>query len=121
MGGGVRPVSSENVSQNSLPLELRIACCWKLLDRIEFMSAIISSSIADESCVFGPMLGEDGAGIWWWRGSRSVSLSRVCLTTSASRRNSVSIGALSSARAARILAKPLVLGYDTLTSHTSIQ
>lgn len=45
-----------------------------------------------------------------WRGSSSISLSRVRRTTSASRRTSVSTGALSSARAALILANPFVFG-----------
>jgi hypothetical protein len=116
-GGGVRLFSSVKFSQNSLPFEFRIACCLKLLERLAPASAMISSSAmpSNDSCV-GPRLGEecvvvvvdiDGRRV----GSRSMSLSRVRRTTSASRRTSVSIGALSSARAARIRAKPLVLGY----------
>ncbi len=117
-GGGVRVFSSVKVSQNSLPFEFRIACCLKLLERPEVASAIISSSAipSNESCVMGPRLGEEcvvvvldmeGRRV----GSRSISLSRVRRITSASRRTSVSIGVLSSARAARIRAKPLVFGY----------
>ena len=120
-GGGVRLLSSENVSQNSFPLELRMACCLKLLERIDDSSTIISSSgmPPKESCVIGPRLGEDCvvvvADIEGCRvGSRSMSLSRVRRTTSASRRNSVSTGALSSARAARIRAKPFVFGFSLL-------
>jgi hypothetical protein len=114
----VRPLSSLKVSQNSLPLELRMACCLKLLERLDDTSAIISSSGMPprESWVIGPRLGEDcvvvvadneGCRV----GSRSISLARVRRTTSASRRNSVSTGASSSARAARIRAKPFVFGY----------
>jgi hypothetical protein len=117
-GGGVRVFSSVKVSQNSLPFEFRIACCLKLLERPVVASDIISSSAmpSNESCVIGPRLGEEcvvvvvdmeGRRV----GSSSISLSRVRRITSASRRTSVSIGALSSARAARIRAKPLVLGY----------
>jgi hypothetical protein len=117
-GGGVRLLSSVKVSQNSLPFEFRIACCLKLLERPAVASSIISSSTIppNESCVTGPKFGEEwvvvvvdmeGRRV----GSRSISLSRVRRTTSASRRTSVSIGALSSARAARIRAKPFVLGY----------
>jgi hypothetical protein len=63
----------------------------------------------------GPRLGEECVVLvvdteGWRVGSRSRSLSRVCRTTSASRRNSVSTGAFSSASANRTLAKPLVLG-----------
>jgi hypothetical protein len=43
-GGGVRLFSSEKVSQNSFPLELRMACCLKLLESPGVTSAIISSS-----------------------------------------------------------------------------
>lgn len=61
-GGGVRPLSSVKVSQNSLPLELRIACCLKLLEspEVAVASAIMSSSgiPSKESCV-GPKLGEE--------------------------------------------------------------
>lgn len=116
-GGGVRLLSSVKVSQNSFPLELRMACCLKLLESPEVASAIISSSgmPSKESCVVGPRLGEecvvfvvdtDGCRV----GSKSMSLSRVCRTTSASRRTSVSTGALSSASANRIRANPFVLG-----------
>jgi len=105
-GGGVRLLSSVKVSQNSLPFELA--------------SSIISSSNMppSESCVTGPKLGDEwvvvvvdmeGRRV----GSSSISLSRVRRTTSASRRTSVSTGVLSSARAARIRAKPFVLGYMT--------
>jgi len=60
-GGGVRPFSSENVSQNSFPLEFRIACCLKLLERPPDRSAMISSSgiPPNESCVIGTRLGEE--------------------------------------------------------------
>lgn len=112
-GGGVRLLSSLNVSQNSLPLEFRIACCLKLLDSPVDMSAIMSSSgmPSKDSCV-GPKFGEEWfVDIEWCRGSRSMSLSLVRRTTSASRRTSVSIGVLSSAKAARIRAKVFVLGY----------
>jgi hypothetical protein len=117
-GGGVRLFSSVNVSQNSFPLEFRIACCLKLLERPDDTSAIISSSgmPSNESCVVGPRLGDEcvvvlvdneGCRV----SSRSISLSRVWRTTSASRRTSVSTGVLSSARAALIRANPFVLGY----------
>jgi len=116
-GGGVRLLSSVKVSQNSLPFEFRIACCLKLLERPVISSIISSSNISPkESCVTGPRFGEEwvvvvvdmeGRRV----GSRSISLSRVRRTTSASRRTSVSIGVLSSASAARIRAKPFVLGY----------
>lgn len=122
-GGGVRLLSSVKVSQNSLPFEFRIACCLKLLERPEATSSIISSSNMPpkESCVTGPRFGEEwvvvvvdmeGRRV----GSRSISLSRVRRTTSASRRTSVSIGVLSSASAARMRAKPLVLGYFEFVS-----
>ncbi len=116
-GGGVRLFSSVNVSQNSFPFEFRIACCLKLLDSPDDTSAMMSSSgmPSNESCVVGPKLGDecvvvlvDNEGCR--ARSRSMSLSRVWRTTSASRRTSVSIGALSSARAALIRAKPFVLG-----------
>jgi len=60
-GGGVRLLSSVKVSQNSLPLELRMACCLKLLESPEVTTAIISSSgiPSKESCVVGPRLGEE--------------------------------------------------------------
>ena len=119
-GGGVRLLSSVKFSQNSLPLELRMACCLKLLESVAVASSIISSSSMppNASCVTGPKLGEEwvvfvvdieGRRLGW----RSISLSRVRRTTSASRRNSVSTGALSSARAARIRVNPFVLGYIT--------
>lgn len=113
-GGGVRFFSSVNVSQNSFPLEFLIACCLKLLERPDEISVIISSSgiPSKESCV-GPRLGDECVVVkeGFRVNSRSTSLSRVWRTTSASRRTSVSTGALSSARAARMRAKPLVLGY----------
>lgn len=115
-GGGVRLFSSLNVSQNSLPLEFRMACCLKELDRPDPTSDIISSSgiPSNESCV-GPRLGDECwvvlVDMGMCRGSMSMSASRVWRTTSASRRTSVSTGALSSASAARIRANPLVLGY----------
>jgi len=111
----VRLLSSLKLSQNSLPLECRMACCLKLLESPVDRSAIISSSgmPSRESCV-GPIFGDECVvpvvDIEWCRGSRSISLSRVRRTTSASRRTSVSIGALSSARAARIRANVFVLG-----------
>jgi hypothetical protein len=119
-GGGVRLLSSVKVSQNSLPFEFRMACCLKLLESPALASSIISSSNMppSESCVTGPKLGDEwvvvvvdmeGRRV----GSSSISLSRVRRTTSASRRTSVSTGVLSSARAARIRAKPFVLGYMT--------
>jgi hypothetical protein len=118
-GGGVRLFSSVKVSQNSLPFELRIACSLKLLESPEEISAMISSSgiPSNESCVVGPRLGEECVVVVvdneeFRIGSRSISLSLVWRTTSASRRTSVSIGALSSARAARMRAKPFVLGYS---------
>jgi hypothetical protein len=123
-GGGVRCWSSGKVSQKSFPLELRIACCLKLLDSplsvdgVDEESAIKSSSGMSSrgSARAGSMLGEDCAvdeigAEACLVGSRSISLSRTCLTTAASRRTSVSIGALSSASAARMRAKPFVLGY----------
>lgn len=116
-GGGVLPVSSEKVSQKSLPFEFRIACCLKLLERPPDISSIISSSgmPPKASCVVGPRLGDECVVVvadkeGYFVGSRSMSLSRVCRTTSASLRTSVSTGVLSSASAARIRAKVLVLG-----------
>lgn len=118
-GGGVLLSTSLKVSQNSLPLEFFMACCLKLLESPDATSDIISSSgmPSRESCVTGPRLGEE------WEvfvvdteacriGSMSISLSRVCRTTSASRRTSVSMGALSSASANLIRVKPLVLGWS---------
>ena len=117
IGGGVRFFSSVKVSQNSLPFELRMACCLKLFDITEPTSIIKSSSgtPSSESCVLGPRFGEELDVVVIDKEacrvcSRSISLSRVRRTTSASRRTSVSTGALSSARAARILAKPFVFG-----------
>ncbi len=110
-------LSSLKVSQKSLPLELRMACVLKLLDSPCDISDIISSSgiPSKESCAVGPKVGEECAvalvDIEACLGSGSMSLSLVSRTTSASRRTSVSTGALSSARAARIRAKPLVFGY----------
>ena len=118
-GGGVRPLSSVNVSQKSLPLEFFIACCLKLLERPWEISIMSSSGMpSNDSCV-GPKLGEEWeVEMEWCRGSRSMSLSRVWRTTSASRRTSVSTGVLSSARAARIRANPFVLGCDVLVFAT---
>lgn len=111
-GGGVRLGSSVNVSQNSLPFEFRIACCWKLFEGTFVSSIIASSGIpSKDSDATGPRFGDEWVvDIEGCRGSRSKSLSLVCLTTSASRRTSVSTGALSSANAARIRANPFVLG-----------
>jgi hypothetical protein len=121
-GGGVWRRSSEKVSQNFLPLELRIACCLKLLDKplsvdgVDEESAIISSSGISprDSCV-GPKVGDEKAAAGAWREgglicSGPISLSRTWRTTSASLLTSVSIGALSSARAALIRAKPFGFG-----------
>lgn len=60
-GGGVRLLSSVNVSQKLLPLELRIACCLKLLDIELDASTIMSSSgmPSSDSCVVGPRMGEE--------------------------------------------------------------
>ena len=60
-GGGVRLLSSVKVSQNSLPFELRMACCLKLLESAAVASSIISSSSMppNASCVTGPKLGEE--------------------------------------------------------------
>lgn len=129
--GGVRiplllaPLS-ENVSQNILPLEFFRTCCLKLLLPgmppgiapgvvlplpllLPFESIIIiastSSMLSWAAVRLGLVKAEVGN-----LGSRSMSLSRTCRTTSASRLTSASIGALSSRRAARMRAKPLVLG-----------
>lgn len=117
-GGGVRLLSSLKVSQNSFPLEWRIACCLKLLERPEDRSTMASSSgmPPSESCAIGPRLGEDCVVVvadteGYLVGSSSMSLSRARRTTSASRRDSVSTGASSSAKAARMRAKPFVFGY----------
>lgn len=112
---------SENVSQNALPLEFLCACCLKLLDSPMDKSPIMSSSCMSSRESWFVRFGDDnavaGAGISklpvLGRGSRSTSLSRTCLTTSASRRNSVSAGAPSSASAALIRAKVFVLGCDS--------
>ncbi len=123
-GGGVCTLSlSLKPSQNSFPFELRIACALKLLERVVDISVIISSSgiPSNESWVIGPMLGDECVVVVVDRDtegcrnvSKSISLSRVSRTTSASRRTSVSIGVLSSARAALIRANPFVLGYTRL-------
>ena len=77
---------------------------------------ISSSGIPpNESCIVGPRLGEEDEVVvvdkeGFRGGSRSISLSLVWRTTSASRRTSASMGVLSSARAALMRAKPFVLG-----------
>lgn len=121
-GGGVWRRSSENVSQNFLPFELRMACCLKLLDKplsvdgVDAESTMISSSGISprESCA-GAEIGDESAVTEVWREggaaeSRPASLSRTWRTTSASLLTSVSTGAPSSARAALILAKPFGFG-----------
>ena len=130
---------SENVSQKFFPFEFINACFLKLLDRFE--SVIISSSIMSSSPsrvvfrfgevdavdIFGMSKGGGGAATptvvapvpapapavidGGARGSRFKSLSRTWRMTSASRWTSESTGILSSARAARMRAKPLVFGY----------
>jgi len=132
-GGGVWRRSSEKVSQNFLPLELRIACCLKLLDKplsvegVDEESAIISSSGISprDSCV-GPNVGDERAVAEAWRegafvGSGPISLSRTWRTTSASLLTSVSMGALSSARAALIRAKPFGFGCFVLVQETQCE
>ena len=59
--GGVRPFSSVNVSQNSLPFEFFIACCLNELERPWLTSVIMSSSgmLSKDSCVIGAMVGEE--------------------------------------------------------------
>lgn len=120
-GGGVTllpatlPVS-ENVSQKTLPLEFFKACCLKLLDSPD--SPIIISSSGTSSrfspCRLGDIcaaaISSGGGGPEGIRGSRSISLSRTWRITSASRRVSQSTGWFSSARAARMRAKPFVFG-----------
>jgi hypothetical protein len=110
---------SEKVSQKTLPLEFFRACCLKfpakpralVVGSIIMMSSLISSRLSCvarlglDKVVDGPDCGGGCRG-----GSRSMSLSRTWRTTSASRRNSDSTGALSSARAARMRANPFVLG-----------
>lgn len=120
-GGGVLLIPSK-VSQNSFPLELRIACCLKLLESLSPCGVSptinISSGISSrDSCAFdtlGMRLGEECVAFVDERilreGWRSESDSRTCRTTSASRRNSVSIGAPSSRSAARTRANPFVFG-----------
>lgn len=113
---------SEYVSQNDLDLFFSI-CCLKLLDSPVDRSRIRSSS-GSSIVSWLTMLGEDRALTAWDRSnalvagrvSCSTSLSRTCLTTSASRRNSVSAGALSSSSAARMRAKVFVFGCSRLAS-----
>jgi hypothetical protein len=59
--GGVQFFSSVKVSQNSLPLEFRMACCLKLLESPKVTSDMMSSSgiPSRESWVVGPRLGEE--------------------------------------------------------------
>lgn len=101
-----------------------MACCLKLPERPITTSPMMSSSgtslrpsccvrPGDEGAVVVCVDSASGGGIL---GSRSMSLSRTCLTTSASRRNSASAGVLSSMRAARIRANPFVLGYTMLVN-----
>lgn len=127
-GGGVvlaPPIllDSENVSQKFLPFEFFIACCLKLLERPAAKSPIMSSSgiWSSDSCWF--RLGDEAAVLVaggsaltaGTRGSGATSLSRTCLMTSASCRTSVSAGAVSSAKAARIRAKFFVFGYGVVS------
>lgn len=74
---------------------------------------MISSSVVSPG--HSSATGEEGALASWKRAfnvsETGSSDSRTARTTSASRRTSVSTGADSSARAARIRAKPFVLGY----------
>ena len=120
-GGEARPpppvlLHSEKVSQNDLDLVFSI-CCLKLLDKPVDKSRIRSSS-GSSMVSWLAMLGDDSAltacdrskTFVAGRASCSTSLSRTCLTTSASRRNSASAGAPSSSSAARIRAKVLVFG-----------
>lgn len=124
VGGGVvlaPPIllDSENVSQKFLPLEFLTACCLKLLDRPDARSPIMSSSGMPfrGSCWlrFGDEGAVSGAGVSvlpeGFLGSGTGSLSRTCLMTSASCRTSVSAGAVSSAKAARMRAKFFDFGY----------
>lgn len=120
-GGGVTRLPatllvSEKASQKPLPLEFFSACCLKLSERpgSPSMSSSSTSSMLSPGR-FGDSRGalamsRGAGGAEGTRGSRSVSLSRTCRMTSASRRVSQSTGAPSSARAARIRAKPFVLG-----------
>jgi hypothetical protein len=86
------------------------------VDGVDEESAMISSSGMSprDSCV-GPKVGDESAVAEAWReggivDSRPISLSRTWRTTSASLLTSVSMGALSSARAALIRAKPFGFG-----------
>lgn len=108
------PEVSEKVSQKSLPLEFRRTCCLKLLDS---PSPAAESSIIASSGMSSRLsrLGLERAVVpaesrRWVRGSMSMSDSRTCRTTSASRATSASTGADSSAKAARMRAKPFVFG-----------
>lgn len=121
-GGGVvlappMLLDSENDSQKFFPFEFFIVCCLKLRDRPDARSPIMSSSLNSSGQSWLARTGDDAAVLesaWsdagGIRGSMATSLSRTCLMTSASCRTSVSAGAVSSARAARMRAKFLVLG-----------
>lgn len=118
-GGGVR-IRSSKLFQNVGPPEFLMAWCENALEerRLEWSSMFIAGSSEMFSRLSnGPTVavrfGEDVAvvGCEWQRFiSLSASLSRTCRITSASRRTSLSIGAPSSRRAARMRAKPLVFG-----------
>lgn len=125
-GGEARPpppvlLHSEYVSQKDLDLFFSI-CCLKLLDK-PVDKSLIKSSSGSSIVSWLAMLGDDSAltacdrsnVLDGGRASWSTSLSRTCLTTSASRRNSASAGAPSSSRAARILANVLVFGYTRVS------
>lgn len=108
---------SEKVSQNALPLEFLTACCLKLLESPMDKSPMMLSSISSSNGKLLVKLGDERALVTDDRSklvelSGPTSLSRTCLTTSASRRVSASAGAPSSMSAARIRAKFLDLGYE---------
>lgn len=77
---------------------------------------IASSSRSRGSEVVGPRVGERVERFGSMDMEVEASDSRTCLITSASRRTSLSTGAPSSRRAARIRAKFLVLGWGVMVS-----
>lgn len=105
-------------------MELRRACCLRDRPRALALGSTIMTSSDNSSRLswvswvgLEPAVVAAGVARGWGcaggkgRGSRSMSVPRTWRMTSASRRTSCSIGALSSMRAARTRAKLLILGW----------